>query len=117
MGDIINITCKNCDENEEFFIGVGMSGQLRNLYHCSKCNYLDIELDQGIENFLNTNKNHEIGYDVKWESGIKNVYCSECKSSNIISVMNVIEEKDIPKYNCRKCNEKQLEVFHAGDWD
>ena len=71
MGDIINITCKNCDENEEFFIGVGMYGQLRNLYHCSKCNYLDIELDQGIENFLNTNKNHELNRTSYRSSG----YC------------------------------------------
>ena len=48
---------------------------------------------------------------------IKNMYCSKCKSSNKISVMNVIKYTDVPKYNCHKCNEKQLEVFPAGDWD
>ena len=31
--------------------------------------------------------------------------------------MNVIEEIDIPKYNCYKCGEKQLEVFPTGNWD
>ena len=113
MGDIININCKNCNDNEDYFIGMGMSGQLTNLYHCPKCNYLDLELDQDTENFLN----HKIGSDFSSEFDIKNIYCSEYKLSNIISVMNVIEEKDIPKYDCHKCGEKQLEVFATGNWD
>tara|TARA_R110002153_G_scaffold269220_1_gene434678 strand:- start:138 stop:491 length:354 start_codon:yes stop_codon:yes gene_type:complete len=117
MGDIININCKNCNDNEDYFIGMGWSGQLTNLYHCPKCNYLDIELDQDTENLLNSINNLKIGSDFILESDVKNIYCSECKSSNIISVMNVIEEKDIPKYNCHKCNEKQLEVFSTGNWD
>jgi len=45
MGEIININCKNCNDNEDYFIGMGMSGHLTNLYHCSKCNYLDLKLD------------------------------------------------------------------------
>ena len=113
MGEIININCKNCNDNEDYFIGMGMSGQLTNLYHCPKCNYLDLELDQDTENFLNALENHKIGS----EFDIKNIYCSECKSSNIISVMNVIEEKDIPKYDCHKCGKKQLEFFSTGNWD
>jgi len=117
MGDIININCKNFNDNEDFFIGMGMSGQLRNLYHCPKCNHLDGKLDLSIENILNATVNHKIGSDVKWESDIKNVYCFKCKSSKIISVMNEIKQEGIPKYNCHKSNEKQLEVFYAGDWD
>ena len=96
---------------------MGMSGQLTKLYYCPKCNYLDIELDQDTENFLNGLKNHKIGSDFISESDVKNIYCSKCKSANIISVMNVIEEKDIPKYDCHKCGEKQLEVFPTGNWD
>ena len=107
MGDIININCKNCNDNEDYFIGMGMSGQLTNLYHCPKCNYLDLELDPEIESFRKNIK----------DSNLKNIYCSKCKSSNIISVMNIIEEKDIPKYDCHKCGKKQLEVFPAGNWD
>ena len=107
MGEIININCKNCNDNEDYFIGMGMSGQLTNLYHCPKCNYLDLELDPEIESFRKNIK----------DSNLKNIYCSKCKSSNIISVMNVIKEKDIPKYNCHNCGKKQLEVFQAGDWD
>ena len=117
MGDIININCKNCNNNEDYFIGMGMSGQLTNLYHCPKCNHLDIELDQGTENFYNALKNYKIGSDLGSEFDIKNIYCSECKSSNIVSVMNVIEEEDVSKYKCHKCGKKQLEVFPAGDWD
>jgi Zn finger protein HypA/HybF involved in hydrogenase expression len=111
LGEIINISCKNCNDNEDYFLGMGMSGQLTNLYHCPKCNYLDLELDQGIENFLDDIK------DFIANPNIKNMYCSKCKSSNNISVMNVIKYKDVPKYNCHKCNKKQLEVFPAGDWD
>ena len=117
MGDIININCKSCNYNDDYFIGMGMSGQLTNLYHCPKCNYLYVELDQNTENFLNALENHKIGSDLGLEFDIKNIYCSKCKSSNIISVMNVIEEKEIPKYNCHKCNKKQLEVFRTGNWD
>ena len=117
MGDIININCKKCNDDEDYFIGMGMSGQLTNLYHCPKCNYLDVELDQDTENLLNSLNNHKIGSDFNLEFDIKNIYCSECKSSNIISVMNVVEEKDIPKYNCHSCGEKQLEVFPTGNWD
>lgn len=111
MGDIININCKNCNDNEDYFIGMGMSGQLTNLYHCPKCNYLDLELDPEIESFRKDVK------DYMTDSKTKNIYCSKCKSSNIISVMNVIKDTDVPKYKCYKCGEKQLEVFPAGDWD
>ena len=111
MGDIININCKNCNYDEDYFIGMGMSGQLTNLYHCPKCNYLDVELDQEIESFRKEIKNYMT------DSKIKNIYCSKCKSSNIVSVMKVIEEKDIPKHNCYKCGEKQLEMFSTGNWD
>ena len=117
MGDIININCKNCNDNEDYFIGMGMSGQLTNLYHCQKCNYLDIELDQDTENFLKAIDNHKTGSDFTLENDVKNIYCSKCKSSNIISVMNVIKEKDIPKYKCHNCGEKKLEVFRTGNWD
>ena len=111
MGDIIHISCKNCKDNDDYFVGMGMSGQLTNLYHCPKCNYLDLELDPKTEKRCNGILDHMT------DSNIKNIYCSECKSSNIISVMNEIKEKDIPKYNCHKCGERQLEVFSAGDWD
>lgn len=111
MGDIIHINCKNCKDNEDFFVGMGMSGQLINLYHCSKCNYLDLGLDHEREKF-----NKDIK-DYITHSKIKNVYCSKCKSSNIISIMNIINDTDIPKYDCHKCGERQLEVFTAGNWD
>ncbi|MDC1067066.1 hypothetical protein OAQ56_03565 [Alphaproteobacteria bacterium] len=111
MGDIIHISCKNCKDNDDYFVGMGMSGQLTNLYHCPKCNYLDLELDPEREKRCNGIPDHMT------DSNIKNIYCSECKSSNIISVMNVIKDSDVPKYKCHKCGEKQLEVFPAGDWD
>ena len=111
MGEIININCKNCNDNEDYFIGMGMSGHLTNLYHCSKCNYLDLKLDPEREKFRKDIK------DYMKNSDIKNIYCSKCKSSNIISVMNEIKEADVPKYKCHKCGKKQLEVFPAGDWD
>jgi uncharacterized Zn finger protein len=108
MGDIININCKNCNDSEDYFIGMGMSGQLTNLYHCPKCNYLDLGLDQTIKN---------LSEDINDFMKIKNFYCSDCKSSNVISAMNVIKEADIPNYTCHKCGEKQLQVFNAGNWD
>ena len=111
MGDIIHISCKNCKDNDDFFIGMGMSGQLTNLYHCPKCNYLDLGLDP------ETEKNRNGILDYMKDSNIKNIYCSECKSSNIISVMNVIKDTEVPKYKCHKCGKKQLEVSPAGDWD
>ena len=117
MGDIININCKNCKDNEDYFVGMGMSGQLTKLYHCHKCNFLDVQLDERIENFRKATKDYKIGSDLKWVFSEKNIYCSECKSSDIISIMDEIKELDIPKYNCHKCGQKQLVVFSAGDWD
>ena len=111
MGDIIHINCKNCKNNEDFFVGMGMSGELINLYHCPKCNYLDLELDPEREKF------HKDIKDYILDSKIKNVYCSKCKSSNIISVMKIIKDTDVPKYDCHECGERKLEVFPAGNWD
>jgi len=111
MGDIIHINCKNCEDNEDFFIGMGMSGQLINLYHCPKCNYLELEIDPEIESFRKGIKAYLT------DPNIKNIYCSKCKTLDIISVMNVIKDKDVPNYNCHKCGKKQLEIFPAGDWD
>ena len=117
MGDIIDITCKSCKDNNEFFVGMGMSGQLTNIYHCPKCNFIDIELDEGTEKLLSRLKDLENISKVEWDMSTKNIYCSECKSSNVVSVMNEIEQNDIEKHKCHKCNEKQLEMFSVGNWD
>jgi len=111
MGDIIHINCRSCKDNDDYFVGMGMSGQLTNLYHCPKCNYLDLELDPEIESFRKGIKEYIT------DSNIKNIYCSKCKSLNKISVMKVIKHTDVPKCKCHMCGEKQLEVLPAGDWD
>ena len=114
MGDIIQINCNSCNNNEDFFIGMGMLGRSTNLYHCPNCNFLDVSTDEDIRDLLNRSIKDSKN---KYNFDKKNFYCSICKSSKKISVMNIIEEKDVPKCQCYKCGEKKLEVFSVGNWD
>ena len=114
MGDIIQINCKNCDNNEDFFIGMGMLGQSTSLYNCPNCNFIDVASDEDIRDLIDRTT---INSEKKHKFDKKNFYCSKCKSFKKISVMNIIEEKDVPKCQCYKCGEKKLEVFSVGNWD
>ena len=144
MGSIVNITCSDCKNNEEYFLGIGFMYFSENVFFKNLSeNELPIIYDLvKSKNIINIVKKYlENGAIPGDEYGNDFYYCEKCKiiDSYFYFSLENNGEVYIPNYECnicknkmkriidfnelkleikcKKCGKNNIMIQECGDWD
>ena len=98
MGEFYKITCKDCLEEKEIYLGIGMMQISYYAYFCPNCNQ--------IKNYNSKYQRHT---------------CSKCKTK-LVKFDIKFNKQDAryvltKKIKCPKCKSENVEVTQWGFWD